>query len=128
MVVTTVTYRSKMYRWVRAYNHYYLKSKEWNELLGLDRIDKERETAKSYLKPFIPVIGNNIYNIEFAEIVENSAEFLKLVQGLSVDKHIERWNSINHFLFDNNIWNSTPAHRFHEAESEELLNKPYVYE
>jgi hypothetical protein len=63
IVVTTTTYRSKMYRWIRAYNHYYIKFKEWNELSDLGRIDKERETAKNYLKPFTPVVGDNITNI-----------------------------------------------------------------
>jgi len=128
IVVTTATYRSKLYRWIRAYNHYYVKSKEWLELSGLDRIDKERETAKSYLKPFLPVEGNNVNNIEFSEIVENSTEFLKLVQGLNITKHTERWRSINHFLFDNDVWNGMPARALHQAELETLLNKHYVYE
>ena len=103
LVITTTTYRSKLYRWIRAYYHYYAKSNPWLEVTGLARIDKERETAKNYLTPFLPVVGKNIINIEFSEIVEISAEFLKLTQGLEINKHMDRWRSINYFLYDNNI-------------------------
>lgn len=128
VVVTTTTYRSKLYRWVRAYYHYYAKSKPWIEVTNQARIDKERETAKNYLIPFLPVVSKNIINIEFSEIVETSVEFLKLVQGLEITSHMDRWKSINHFLYNDNIWNSVPFHRFYEAELECQLNKHYIYE
>jgi hypothetical protein len=50
IAVTTTSYRSKLYRWTRAYHHYYSKSIPWTSLQGQSRIDKERETAKNYLK------------------------------------------------------------------------------
>jgi hypothetical protein len=126
--VTTNTHRSKLYRWMRAYYHYYEKSDPWMAVSDQVRIDKERETAKNYLVPFLPTQGKNIINIEFAEIVETSAKFLKITTGLDTTSHMDRWKSINHFLYNNEIWNSTPFRRFYEAESETLLGKYYIYE
>jgi hypothetical protein len=128
VVVTTTTYRSKLYRWLRAYYHYYEKSNPWLAVSGQERIDKERETAKNYLRPFLPVVGNNIINIEFAEIVEISTEFLKLTQGLEINNHMDRWKSINYFLYNDKVWKSVPFLRFYEAELENQLNKHYIYE
>jgi hypothetical protein len=127
IVVTTTTYRSKLYRWIRAYYHYYEKSDPWLAVSGQARIDKERETAKSYLVPFLPVDNKNIINIEFAEIVETSTEFLKLINGLDIAHHMDRWKLINHFLYDN-VWLDASARRFHEAELETILGRYYVYE
>ena len=127
IIVTTTTSRSKLYRWARAYYHYYFNSAPWVEVSGQARIDKERETAKNYLIPYMPINGKNIINIEFSEIVETSIEFLKLTQGVEVKKHMDRWKSINSFLYNGNIWNSDPFLRFYEAEFEFNLNKYYVY-
>ena len=67
LCVTTTTARSKIYRWIRAYYLYYTNSKPWIEKLGQARIDKERETAKNYLMPFLPVLDKtNVINIEFS--------------------------------------------------------------
>jgi len=126
--VTTTTYRSKLYRWMRAYYHYYEQSDSWLAVAGQARIDKERETAKNYLVPYLPTQGKNIINIEFAEIVETSTEFLKLTTGLDTTQHMDRWKKINYFLYNNELWNSTPFRRFYEAESETLLDRYYVYE
>ena len=126
--VTTTTYRSKLYRWMRAYYHYYEKSDPWLSVSDQSRIDKERETAKNYLVPYLPSDSKNIINIEFAEIVETSKEFLKLTNGLKIDKHMDRWKLINHFLYNDKIWNSTPYRRFYEAELETQLDRYYVYE
>jgi hypothetical protein len=128
IIVTTTTSRSKLYRWTRAYYHYYFNSAPWAEVSGQARIDKEKETAKNYLSPYMPITGNNIINIEFSEIVETSVEFLKLTQGAEVNKHMDRWKSINSFLYASNIWNSDPFLRFYEAESEFNLKKYYVYQ
>jgi len=128
IVVTTTTSRSKLYRWTRAYYHYYIKSTPWCKVSGQARIDKERETAKNYLIPYLPINGKNVINIEFSEIVETSTEFLKLTQELEIDKHMDRWKSINSFLYDSNIWDSNPFLRFYEAEYEFNLNKYYVYQ
>jgi hypothetical protein len=128
IIVTTTTSRSKMYRWIRAYYHYYFHSLPWLEATGQARIDKERETAKNYIKPFLPFVGKNVINIEFSEIVETSPEFLKLTQGLDITRHMDRWKSVNYFLYDTDIWNSTAFRRFHEAELETQLKKYYIYE
>jgi hypothetical protein len=126
--VTTATYRSKLYRWMRACHHYYKKSDAWLAVSGLARIDKERETAKNYLKPFLPITVKNVVNIEFSEIVDTGPEFLNLVAGLEINSHIERWKSLNYFLYNNDIWNSTEFLRFYEAELETQLSKFYIYE
>ena len=128
IIVTTTTSRSQLYRWARAYYHYYFNSEPWVAVSGQARIDKERETAKNYLIPYMPINGKNITNIEFSEIVETSVEFLKLTQGLEVTKHMDRWKLINSFLYNSNIWNSDPFLRFYEAEYEGKLTKYYVYQ
>ena len=128
LLITTTTFRSKLYRWIRAYYHYYSSSEPWMEKVGLDRIDKERETAKNYLKPFLPVHADNIINLEFSEVVDVSQEFKKLVETVDYRPHISRWQELNNFLYDSDIWNSTPVKRFYEAESEIQLKKFYQYE
>jgi hypothetical protein len=128
IAITTTTFKSKIYRWARVYYHYYNKSTSWTSVTGLDRIDKERETAKNYLKSFSPVVADNIKNIEFAEIVENTLMFKKLIGNLETKTHLDRWQSANSFLYDPNIWNSIPVKRFYEAEFEVNLNISYLYE
>jgi hypothetical protein len=125
--ITTTTYRSKLYRWIRAYYHYYEKSEPWQHVSGMDRLDKERETAKNYIKPFLPVMGPNIINIEFAEIVEESQQFHSLLANNNSITHMERWKQINDFLYDKEIWNSAPLKRYYEAELEVNLNQYYIY-
>jgi hypothetical protein len=127
IAITTTTYRSKLYRWIRAYYHYYEKSDPWVAVSGLERIDKERETAKNYIKPFLPVSGENIVNIEFAEIVDETPQFNNLIAKYNASTHMPRWKQVNSFLYDGELWNSTPAKRFYEAESEVNLNQPYIY-
>lgn len=128
ILITTATSRSKLYRWLRAYYHYYTKTPAWATLKPgtLERVDKERETAKNYLIPFLPVNKPNCYNIEFSEIVDNSVEFQQLVQEKDYQRSVDRWHDINSFLYED-FWNSAPARRFYEAESEQALNKHYVY-
>ena len=127
--VTTTTFKSKIYRWMRAYYHYYNNSTPWTEKSGKERIDKERETAKNYLKPFLPVFDKpNVINIEFSEIVETSVGFEKLVDGFDFQEHMTRWKNINKFLYDSDLWNSVPVVRFYEAEYETQLKQFYVYE
>jgi hypothetical protein len=128
LLITTTTFRSKLYRWIRAYYHYYSPSELWMEKVGVDRIDKERETAKNYLKPFLPVHADNVINLEFSEVVDVSQEFKKLVKTLDYHPHISRWQELNNFLYDSDIWNSTPVKRFYEAEFEIQLQKFYLYE
>jgi hypothetical protein len=122
--VTTTTYKSKLYRWSRAHHHYYSKS----DLNGQERVDKERETAKNYLIPFEPVVGINVTNIEFAEVVEKSKEFQNLAESRDVSHHLARWQNINKFLYETDIWNSVAFRRFYEAEFENQLGRYYVYQ
>jgi hypothetical protein len=124
--VTTVTYKSRLYRWVRAWYHYYLHSRPWKDYKGAI-IDKQRETAKNYLSAAKPIHKKNFINIEFADIVEYQPALRKLTQN-SIDDHMFRWKQVNHFLYDDNIWMSAPAQRFHEAEHETLTKQCYIYE
>lgn len=128
ILITTATSRSKLYRWLRTYYHYYMQSEPWTDIEPntMERIDKERETAKNYLVPFLPVNCDNCYNIEFSEIVDNSAEFQQLIQGHNSQRSLNRWREVNSFLYKD-FWNSNPARRFYEAEMEQSLNKFYVY-
>jgi hypothetical protein len=128
IAVSTSTFKSKIYRWARAYHHYYDKSTSWKSVNGLDRIDKERETAKNYLKSFSPAVADNIVNIEFSEVVENTKMFKKLTGNLETKTHLDRWHTVNSFLYDPEFWYSTPVKRFHEAELEINLNTSYIYE
>jgi hypothetical protein len=125
--ITTTTYRSKLYRWIRAYYHYYENSEPWLAVSGMNRVDKQRETAKNYIKPFLPVFETNVINIEFAEIVEESLQFKNLTGQHNIATHMERWKKINFFLYDKEIWNSTPVKRYYEAEFEINLNQYYIY-
>jgi hypothetical protein len=127
IIITTTTCRSKLYRWIRAYHHYYLKSLPWLEVFDMDRIDKERETAKNYLKSFLPVNGPNVINIEFAEIVDESQQFNNLIAGHDISASLSRWKKINNFLYDDKIWQSPAVKRYYEAELEVNLNQYYVY-
>jgi hypothetical protein len=125
--ITTATFRSRAYRWLRVYYHYYVKTDPWQAVSGIDRIDKERETAKSYLEPFVPVDHPTCRNLEFSEIVDNTAEFQSLVKDYDFAPHIQRWSKVNDFLYDSDVWNSQAMRRFHEAELEIKLNKHYAY-
>jgi hypothetical protein len=125
--VTTMTYRSRLYRWTRAWYHYYLDSRLWQNLAGLEEIDKQRETAKNYLSAFEPVYKKNFINIEFADIVERCPAFESLTTN-PIDHHMIRWKQINHFLYNNDVWVSAPAQRFHEAEHEVQTKQLYIYE
>lgn len=128
IVVSTATHRSRIYRWVRAYHHYYSKSAPWLCRNGQERIDKERETSKNYLLPFIPVTADNVINIEFADVVETTSEFHQLTIGHNVLQHMQRWQEINNFLYTTDLWNSVAVRRFYEAELEQTHNRYYHYD
>lgn len=123
--VTTMTYRSRIYRWARAFNHYYLASEPW-QLSGMELVDKQRETAKNYLIPFRPVTGAT--NIEFSEIVDNTLSFQQLVKEHDFQNSVTRWREINKFLYSVDFWQSTPVQRYYEAEFETTLDQSYIYE
>ena len=124
--VTTETYRSRLYRWVRAYHLYYLKSDPWQGLSGIDAIDKQRETAKNYLRAFRRIEHTHVVNLEFADVVEAKPSLIKLV-GSDVHQHLERWQQANAFLYSRDFWSSPAAQRFHEAEHEIALQQHYIY-
>lgn len=125
--ITTMTYRSRLYRWARAYYHYYLKSDPWQDLQGITEIDKQRETAKNYLQCFEPVLNTKTTNLEFADVVECGAAFREIMPA-DVETHMSRWRQINHFLYAPDLWRSAAADRFHEAEHESVLDQSYRYE
>jgi hypothetical protein len=124
--ITTATHRSKLYRWTRAWYHYYLASEPWKNLQGITEIDKQRETAKNYLQAFEPIHRKNFVNLEFAEVVECNPIFQSLMSK-PVGIHMERWKQINHFLYEHDLDRSLPAQRFYEAEYEVSLGHRYVY-
>lgn len=124
--VTTVTHKSRLYRWVRAWYHYYLDSEPWRNFEG-SIIDKQRETAKNYLVAFEPIHKKNFLNIEFADVVESQPAFRGLTD-MPIDHHMHRWKQINHFLYQKDVWVSAAAQRFHEAEHEVLTKQFYIYE
>ena len=124
--VTTSTWPSKMYRWLRAYHHYFLP--QWSHLTGIELIDKIRETAKNYHVQFVPVLANNVINLEFADVVENTVELQHVVKEHDINKHITRWQSINNFLYKDSLWNDTAVKAFYQAELELNLQRHYRYE
>jgi len=125
--VTTTTFKSKIYRWARAYYHYYYNSEPWLAVSGLDRVDKERETAKNYLQSSLPVLGTNIINFEFSELVELTQGFKNLVTPYDYESSINRWRRVNKFLYEKDFWETTPVTRFYEAELEANLSTSYEY-
>lgn len=127
--VTTVTHRSQIYRWLRAYQFYYLESKPWLEQHGQARIDKERETAKNYLVPFEPVAHRNVINLEFSEVVEHQPSFANLIRDhKAAGNNIQGWQQQNDFLYSLPPWTKVASTRFHEAELEVKLNTYYEYQ
>ena len=67
-------------------------------------------------------------NIEFSEIVDNTVQFQKLIDGHDATASLDRWREINKFLYDSSFWNSVPVQRYYEAELEVLLKEHYIYE
>lgn len=127
IAVTTTTYKSKLYRWARAYYHYF--SSTWVGISGTDLIDKQRETAKNYLCEFPLVTGKNVYNLEFSDFVELTPEWHRFASSYSDwKKHTDRWKRINHFLYEPDFFRSDLAARFNEAEYEVNLQRYYTYQ
>lgn len=130
ILVTTETYRSKIYRWVRCCHHYYESSQPWIDAKQstVAYIDKVRETAKNYIKPFRSLSGTNTINLEFSDIVESAPAFINVVSHCDWQKQMTRWRGINDFLYSDDLWNSFYVKRFHEAEYETLTGLSYVYQ
>jgi hypothetical protein len=128
IAITTTTHRSKCYRWLRAYHHYFAKKWEPFNFTAEETVDKIRETAKNYLVPFEAVFAPNVINIEFADIVEKTSEFLKIAPEKNVKKHLARWQQLNHFLYKTDLWNTELIKIFYQAETEVNLKRYYIYE
>lgn len=124
--VTTATARSKIYRWSRAYHHYFRP--QWTELQGMELIDKARETAKNYLVPFRPVTAPNVVNVEFADFVDCTAEAMKIIGEHNYEPNIQRWQKINDFLYVPDFWNTFESQMFYQAEHEHNLQRYYIYQ
>lgn len=127
LIVTTTTFKSKIYRWARAHYHYF--SPEWKNVIGMELLDKSRETAKNYLIPFEPVLGDaNVLNVEFADIVESTQEFYHAINYQECIKHMVRWKEVNYFLYTEDFWKSDVVNHFYQAELEVNLQRYYRYE
>ncbi len=124
--VTTETTKSKLYRWLRAYYHYFAPSLQESIMTELEEIDKMRENAKQYLIPFEKIEGKNVVNLEFSDVVEDTAKFKHTIQS-STFKHLKRWRQVNSFLYEQELWTSFAANCFFEAEYETVLNSNYMY-
>lgn len=125
ILITTETTKSKIYRWLRAWHLYFSKTDIVKELSGIDLLDKQRELAKNYIKPFSVV--PNASNLEFADIVETTAEFYNVIKNLPIEQHMIRWKEINHFLYNPSLWNNELVQRYYEAEFEITHGRYYQY-
>jgi hypothetical protein len=124
--ITTQTYNSKVYRWARAYYHYYLTSGPW-EQKGIKWIDKARSTAKLYLEPNLLCKKPNVINVEFEDIVNSSSYFRNIIKDHSFDQQFEKWKSNNEFLYAGNFHTSEPVIFFKQAEYEVMTGRHFVY-
>jgi|LakMenEpi03Aug12_release.lakeMendotaPanAssembly.Ray.scaffolds.fasta_scaffold133469_2 hypothetical protein len=126
LIVTTTTFKSKIYRWARVHHHYFLPT--WKNLSGIDLVDKSRETAKNYLIPFQPVLDKpNVLNVEFADVVETTPEFYHAIDYRESADHMARWKEVNYFLYTENFWKSQAVDQFYQAELEINLGRYYRY-
>jgi len=123
--ITTETTKSKVYRWLRAWHLHFSKDPDVSKLTGLDLVDKQRELAKNYLVPFRVVSG--VTNLEFADLVETTSEFLNVIKTTTAEPHISRWKETNKFLYEPNLWNNELVQRYYEAELEVTHGRFYQY-
>jgi len=127
--ITTATYKSRLYRWIRSVKHYYIPSEPWQSQKTVQNYrDKARSTAKNYLIPFEPIQSDKVINIEFSDIVELKPEFINFIGAYDWKNSIDRWKEQNSFLYESDLLKSFEAEVFHEAEHEANLNNYYVYE
>lgn len=125
ILITTETSRSKIYRWLRAWHLLFSKTDAVKCLAGQDLIDKQRELAKNYIAPFRAI--PDATNVEFADIVETTNEFYKVTKDLVTEHHMQRWQQINYFLYDTNLWSNELVKRYYEAEFEITHGRSYQY-
>jgi hypothetical protein len=119
IAITTVTRKSKLYRWLRYYNVWFKVAHPlWVEDDSLEKIDKIRELAKNVFVEFAP--NDMCENIEFADIV--SGKFVKQ-RNLNTD-YMNKWLAANPWLLESESW---AVKRFNEAEWELERHLPYPY-
>lgn len=128
--ITTTTYASKIYRWYRAYVLYHQPM--WAHLVGTDLVDKIVTVAKSYVIPSLPVSAPNVFNLEFADLVQQTEEFDQVLDRGRVPRngaahHMQRWMKQNEFLYNIDIWNSVPTRSFFHAEFEINFGRGYQW-
>jgi len=119
--ITTVTRKSKLYRWLRYYHGWFKNAHpDWQESDSLEQIDKIRELAKNMFEVFLP--HDNCKNVEFEDIVEG-----KFVKEFDLDiEHFSNWKTNNTWLynFKDADW---AVQRFCEAEYEIATGVPFKY-
>lgn len=121
IAITTMTRKSKIYRWLRYY-HGFFKSinLEWQETDSLEQIDKIRELAKNVFEEFTP--HSLCLNIEFEDIVEG-----KFVQDFGLNlEYFCQWQNRNKWLYNYQQYDWA-MQRFNEAEYEVTTGEPFRY-
>lgn len=127
--ITTATTRSKLYRWARSYKLYHSIQTNTHEFSELEKIDKFRECAKNYLISFDPVFHPTVSNIEFSDIVEETQNFVSLLDKFSKHPYkleLDRWKNLNAFLYNKDEI-KFEIDRYHEAEYEVKLASSFEY-
>jgi hypothetical protein len=120
IAITTTTRRSKLYRWLRYYNGWFLSNTPgWEETDELPKIDKIRELSKNVFVEF--TADPRCINIEFEDIV--TGVFVK--QNNLNNDYFLNWQSANSWLYETN--KSWAERRFDEAEWELQYGTPYKY-
>lgn len=120
--ITTLTEKSKIYRWLRYY-HGWFKSEysNWIEDETIEKIDKIRELSKNVFVEFKP--HPNCKNIEFEDIVNG-----KFVMENNLNQtYFELWKENNQWLYEENLEQSWCVQRFFEAKWELETNQSFRY-
>ena len=104
----------------------------WAHLTGTDLVDKIVTVAKSYVIPSLPVSAPNVFNLEFADLVQQTEEFDQVLDRGRVPRngaahHMQRWMKQNEFLYNIDIWNSVPTRSFFHAEFEINFGRGYQW-
>ena len=66
-------------------------------------------------------------NVEFADVVETTQEFYHAVNNQDCEMHMDRWKTVNDFLYADKFWNSKIVQYFYQAEFEINLGRYYRY-
>ena len=125
--ITTNSFESKLYRWLRAYNLFF--KPQWEHYTGVERIDLMRETAKSYLKPFYSIDVPKLIQIEFCDIVNLTPKFKVMCQSLTNNtdfSKVDTWLVNNSFL--KSYTNLPEYYSFLQADYELSTRTQYTYE